>query len=319
VSVERVSILELVAPDLMKTIVYLCYGHGQHVFETTFSILSAFRFGPLEHSGHQYVIYTDDPGSFVGLGVKLVKLDAATLGAWMGKDGYVHRRKIMTMIDALSRFPGSVVFVDSDTYFLKPPGKLFDQVAPGRSRLHILEARLLESGTRINRAISVVVGRNSFQDLSGRPFKISRDAYMWNDGVLGLHSSDAYLMEEALNLGDQMWPKLQDAPLPVHNVNQFVSGYFLERTLISESHNIVYHYWPANLRVPFRQRLPELLAAGMGSPFEERARKAFAERPRANTLWKIRMGVRTGLRRLGVRVPGVRTNDGVRPPRRRGG
>jgi hypothetical protein len=237
----------------------------------------------------------------------------------MGKEGYVHRRKIMTIIDALRRFPGSVVFVDCDTYFQKPPGKLFDQVAPGRSRLHILEARLLESGTRINRAISDVVGRNSFQDLSGRAFRISPDARMWNDGVLGLHSSDAYLMEEALNLSDQIWPKLKDAPLHVPSVNQFVSSYFLERNLISESHDIVYHYWPANLRVPFRQRLPELLAAGMGSPLEERARKAFAERPRANTLWKIRMGVRTGLRRLGVRVPGVRTNDGVRPPRRRGG
>ena len=103
-------------------------------------------------------------------------------------------------------------------------------------------------------AISDVVDRNSFQDLSGRPFKISPDAPMWNSGVLGLHSSDAHLLEEALNLIDQMWPKVQDAPLPVHHVEQFASGYFLERTRISESHDIVYHYWPEYLRVPFRRR-----------------------------------------------------------------
>lgn len=292
----------------MRTIVYLCYGRGPHVFETTFSLLSAFRFRSPENSGHQYVIYADDPEPFVGLGVELVKLDAATLSAWMGKDGYVHRRKTMTIIDALSRFPGSVVFVDCDTYFLKPPTKLFDEVGPGRSRLHILEARLLESGDRIDRAISDVVDRNSFQDLGGRPFKISPDAPMWNSGVLGLHSSDAHLMEEALNLIDQMWPKVQDAPLPVHHVEQFASGYFLERTRISESHDIVYHYWPEYLRVPFRRRLPVLLAAGAGAPLEERARVAFAERPRANTFRKIQVGVRTGLRRLGVRVPGIRNN-----------
>jgi hypothetical protein len=278
------------------------------VFETTFSLLSAFSFRSPENSGHQYVIYTDDPEPFVGLGVELVKLDAATLAAWMGKDGYVHRRKTMTIIDALSRFPGSVVFVDCDTYFLKPPTKLFDEVGPGRSRLHILEARLLESGDRIDRAISDVVDRNSFQDLSGRPFKISPDAPMWNSGVLGLHSSDAHLMEEALNLIDQMWPKVQDAPLPVHHVEQFASGYFLERTRISESHDVVYHYWPEYLRVPFRRRLPGLLAAGAGAPLEVRARVAFAERPRANTFRKIQVGVRTGLRRLGVRVPGIRNN-----------
>lgn len=292
----------------MRTIVYLCYGRGPHVFETTFSLLSAFSFRSPENSGHQYVIYTDDPEPFVGLGVELVKLDAATLAAWMGKDGYVHRRKTMTIIDALSRFPGSVVFVDCDTYFLKPPTKLFDEVGPGRSRLHILEARLLESGDRIDRAISDVVDRNSFQDLSGRPFKISPDAPMWNSGVLGLHSSDAHLMEEALNLIDQMWPKAQDAPLPVHHVEQFASGYFLERTRISESHDVVYHYWPEYLRVPFRRRLPGLLAAGAGAPLEVRARVAFAERPRANTFRKIQVGVRTGLRRLGVRVPGIRNN-----------
>ena len=298
----------------MRTLVYLCYGRGPHVFETTFSLLSAFRFPSQEQCRHQYVIYTDDPESFIELGVELVILDAATLGAWMGKGGYIHRRKTMTIIDALNRFPGAVVFVDSDTYFLKPPARLFDKVGPGLCRLHILEARLLESGTRINRAISEVIDRNTFRDLSGRSFNISPNATMWNSGVLGVHSSEAYLIEEALNLIDQIWPKLQNNPLSVHTVDQLAYSYFLERNRVSESYDIVYHYWPANLRAPFRHRLPEILASGKGSPLKERGQIAFAERPQTETLRKVKMGVRAGLRRLGVQVAGIRTNDGIRPP-----
>jgi len=121
-------------------------------------------------------------------------------------------------------------------------------------------------------------------------------------------------MEEARNLIDQIWPKVQHSPLPVHTVDQLAYSYFLERIRVSESYDIVYHYWPANLRAPFRCRLPEILASGEGSPPKERGEAAFAQRPRADTHRKVEMGLRAVLRRLGFRVRGIRTNDGVRPP-----
>jgi hypothetical protein len=81
-------------------------------------------------------------------------------------------RKTMTVIDALGRFPGSVVFIDRDTYFLRPSGELFD-IGPARSRLHIVEAGLLESRTATDRAISDVVAHHQFRDLNGRVLDIS--------------------------------------------------------------------------------------------------------------------------------------------------
>jgi hypothetical protein len=94
----------------------------------------------------------------------------------------------------------------------------------------------------------------------------------------------------------------------VHHVEQFASGYFLERTRISESYKIVYHYWPESLRLPFRERLPGLLAAAAAATPEDRARLILAARPRADYLSKLKIGVRTGLRRLRIPVPGVRSN-----------
>jgi hypothetical protein len=292
----------------MRTLIYLCYGSGIHVSEAIFSLLSALRFGAFRESGFQCVVYTDDPKPFFGLGAEIVELEAPTLAAWIGKDGYVHRRKTMTIIDALNRFPGSVVFVDCDTYFLKPPAMLFDRVGPGQSRLHIREARLLESRVDIDRVISDAVSQSRFHDLSGLPLDISPDAAMWNSGVLGLHSSDARLMDETLNLIDQMWVTVKDAPSVPHHVEQFASGYFLGRTRVSESHRLVYHYWPEYMRNTFRRKLPDLLAATASLPLHERSRSLFAARPRANAYRKILVGTRTALRSIGLRAPGMRTN-----------
>ncbi len=291
----------------MRTIVYLSYGCGAHVQETVFSIASAQRFGVDREGAPRFVVYAEHPDDFAGLGVEIVSLDAAILNAWLGPAGYTHRRKTMTMIDALKRFPGSVAFVDSDTYFLRPPRELLD-IGPGQSRLHILEARLLESGTATDRALSEIVAQHSFHDLSGRPLEISPDAMMWNSGVLGLHSSDAGLMIEVLNLIDQMWPLVKCGPIDVHHVEQFATGYFLERTSISESHHIVYHYWPESIRAPFRERLPALLSSAANAAPHERAGLLYAARPRADYLPRLKIGVRTGLRRLGLRVAGTRSS-----------
>jgi hypothetical protein len=128
---------------------------------------------------------------------------------------------------------------------------------------------------------------------------------MWNSGFLGLHSADAGLMNEVLHLIDQTWPLVKNAPIKVHHVEQFATGYFLERTTISESHHIVYHSWPESTRGPFRERLPALFAAGADAASHERAKLLNAARPQVDYLPKLKTGVRTALWRLSLRVSGT--------------
>ncbi len=293
----------------MRTVLYLCYGNGPEADETIYSLLSAFRLSPPGTPRLRYVVYAEYPERFDGLGVEIRPFAAGELQAWMGGSDYIHRRKTMTILDALDRYPGAVAFVDCDTYFRRPPEALFERIAPGRSCLHVLEAKLLESGTAVDRALSDLVKLEAFVDSAGRPIPISPNAPMWNSGVVGVHSKDVGLMRETLHLIDQMWARLKIHDLErehkVHHIEQFATGLMLGKNRLSSCRDVVFHYWPDNLRAPFRRILPDLLAESAGKPLGLRAQGAYARRPQADAMRKVKQGLRTGLRSLGVDVPGV--------------
>ena len=286
--------------DETNTLLYLCYGAGPHVEETIFSLLTAFSFLPPETPGYRYVVYTDIPKRFIDMGVVIRPLAATELEAWLGGSDYIHRRKTMAIIDALERYPGSLAFIDCDTYFRRSPALLFDRIGPGRSCLHVLEARLLESRTEFDKTLSDAISRIEFFDRAGRPLAISPNAPMWNSGVVGIHSADIDLMREVLDVTDQMWRQVK-----VHHIEQFLAGYFLARNKLSKCPDIVFHYWPGYMRKPFRKKLPDLLAQDAKLPLAARAKRAYESRPRPPVLRAIEARVRRTLRYFGVPVPGM--------------
>jgi hypothetical protein len=248
---------------------------------------------------------------FADLGVSVRAVTDVELNDWMGGSGYIHRRKIMAVIDALQRYGESVAFIDCDTYFLKPPGLLFDLIGPGRSCLHIAEGKLKETGTWRNARVSQLIESQKFFDLSGNRLVISPDAMMWNSGVLGVHSSDLPLIREALNLCDQLWDRDQvtvPAEQRVHHLEQFAMGFFLARNKLSEASDIVFHYWQYYLREPFTLELEVIDSKLKNIKLPERAYHAYKFRPRETMKKTVKMLVRTWMRRVGWRVPGVRTS-----------
>ena len=259
----------------------------------------------------QTVVYSDRAECFADLGVRVREVSNAELDEWMGRSEYVHRRKIMAIIDALRCYGNSVAFIDCDTYFLKAPGALFDLIGPGKSCLHIAEGRLKETGTWRNARISQLIESNCFLDLSGNSLNIPPDAMMWNSGVLGVHSSDLPLIREALNLCDQLWERDQvtePAEQRVHHLEQFSMGFFLARNKLREASDIVFHYWQEYLRGPFTKELERIDASLKSMKLPERAYYAYQFKPRAIFRRRVKMGVRTWMRRVGWRVSGVRTS-----------
>lgn len=294
----------------MRTVLYLCYGRGPQVEETLYSLISALHRAP-PRNDLQYVVYADAPELFRDLDVRVRPIAPGELDAWLGGSDYVHRRKTMTILDALERYGGSVAFVDCDTYYLRSPEVLFTRIAPGRSCLHLREARLLESGTAVDRGVSELVRRAAFTDLEGRPRSISPDAVMWNSGVVGVHADDIGLMREALHLIDQMWAALKSLGIeaeighPVHHVEQFATGVALSPNRLSETGDVVFHYWPENLRKPFRTVLPGLLERHAAAPNPS---ALYARRPRADLPRRLKQTTRAVLRRIGLRAPGMRAS-----------
>ena len=295
-----------------KTVLYLSYGLGPHVDETRYSLLSAFALAPAG-GDLRYVVYTDHPDLFADLPVEVRVIEPWELEAWMGGLDYVHRRKSAVMADALARFPGSVAFVDCDTYYLRSPRVIFDRIAPEKACMHLQEARLLESGTAVDRAISLLVTEHVFSDVDGRPYDISPDAMMWNSGVIGLDGRDARLMHEVLHLIDQMWIAMKRLKVEarcdchVHHIEQFATGIVLQSILLKETNDVVFHYWLRSLRDPFRACLPELLKYYRGISDAEDARLRSA-RPKGSASQQAKQRLRRLGRLIGLRVPGLRAS-----------
>jgi hypothetical protein len=293
----------------MNTLIYLCYGEPSIFREAIFSILSMQQF-PVDRST-QVVIYSNRPEAFHALEVKVRTVTDAELDEWMGETRYIHRRKLMAVIDALERYGGSVAFIDCDTYFLKPAGSLFELIGPGRSCLHIAEGRLKETRTRQNARISRLIESGEFYDTAGKRLVISPDAMVWNSGVLGVHSSDLPLVREALNLCDQLWKRDQvtePAKERAHTLEQFAVGVFLTRNRLSAASDIVFHYWRTYLREPFAKKLEAGDSDSGNVRMPSVTQYAYKFRPRETAKNALKVFVRTWVRRVGGRVSGIRTS-----------
>ena len=297
----------------LKTIVYLCYGAGDHVLQARFSIASMMRFRSLARAGVQTVVYTDDPSAFEGLDVRLQVLSQETLHAWLGGGDYIHRRKTMSLIDALERFGGSAAFIDSDTYFLKSPVRLFDRFGPGRACLHVNEGTIIETGSIYDAELGRLLKLGSFTDLSGAPISFIANPPMWNSGVIGLHADQIDLLREAVHLTDQIW-KLATPFEPygerVHHAEQFATAFFLQTLPLRECIDVVYHYWLLELRAPFKPYLSANVCTTDVAFDRSRARSLYANRPREALAPRLKnrakMVLRRVLRQAGLTAPGFR-------------
>lgn len=206
------------------------------------------------------------------------------------------------MIDALQRFPGSVIQVDADTYFRKSPALLFERIKPGASVMHVPEGRLAESRQHV---LQKIIRDCTYVDRSGASlvFKVD-EMVMWNAGVIGVHADDLPLLEETRWLTDQMMR--HEAAYSIAHVEQLATSYFLSRNRLSSCSDVIFHYWRKDIRVQFDCLLPTILAASADSPLQERGARAYTQRPRHNFLNRLKIITRVVLRRLGFRAPGLR-------------
>lgn len=281
------------------TLMYLCYGQGFHRDEIIYSILSAFRFVPAINPLMEYVVYTDDPASFEHLGITVRVLSAIELDEWLNGATYIHRRKTVAIIDALRRFPGNVAFVDSDTYFLRSPLDIFDRIGPGRTVLHVREAKLHQL-KKWESDLVRYLGSAHLRDGTGALIRLSEQDAMWNSGVIGINTADIELLEQALPVIDEIWRNCKANP-----IEQFVTGHFLSRVDLSACRPIVFHYWAHELRNSFRNRLVDLVKPLVGESILEQAERIYASRPIMATKGKAKEIFRESLRFVGIPTSGA--------------
>jgi len=283
----------------VNNLVYCVYG-GECTQEALFSILSAIRYEEPAARDWRLVIYTDNPRSFSRFDAIIEQLGAQRLDGWAGPANFGHRRKIFVLQHALRNY-GRSVLVDTDTYFLKSPHRLFEKISPGNAIMHMQEG-LLRRFVHLAPLLESLCARPF--EMPGWSYRFTPDWLMWNSGVVGLDPSDEGLTGRVVTLADAIHRR---SPSLLSEQIAF-TAVLKASARLRETNEIVYHYWPADLRKPFRQGLASLLAGFQKADLAELSERLYASRPRAKLKRRVKARAKTILFKAGWNSVGVRSS-----------
>ena len=266
----------------MNTLLYLSFGSGRHQYEVGYALATLARFSKRQCVGHhgRIVLLTDTLEFFRGYPemVEVVAVDAARIAEWTGDGGHFFRSRIKAMQWMMLQSGGKLLAVDGDTYFTGPPENLFRRIARGHTLMYepecaFADAAISEYG-RTGRVLDALKRIN----LHGRrSLSCSSRSMEWNAGVLGVCAEDASLLGDVLTVLDTLNPLLPGVWSTEQTSFSIVWG---AATRLRPGCGHVYHYNAHPDRIPFAQRLPDLLAATARLPEAQRAKDLYAQRPR---------------------------------------
>jgi hypothetical protein len=268
----------------MKTLLYLSYGLGPHEREVIYSVYTARHCSP-NAAGFRILVYTDHPDSFASVPADVEFISTQQWNAWGGPHNFNHRRKILALQHAISKTADSVILVDGDTWWRGAVESLFRRIDAGRTLMHIREGSISEiNGPRIAE-LRALVREHRFNLPDGSAVEIPGNCQMWNAGVIGLHPHDARLLDDVIHLTDQFCSKSD-----LHILEQFAFSFLLQtKTALHEASDLVFHYWPPYLHIPFRKVLPDLLQYAEKLDGAEKAAWLYVGRPRPTILRRAKV------------------------------
>lgn len=230
----------------MKNIlIYQAYGIEDILNECIYSISTLTPFNvEIDH----IVIYTDNP-SYLKLKLttqfqyKFKKLEGSLIKEWRGGNNFVHRVKIKMLHDYISNDLSNLsksynlLYLDTDTTFIKSPNYLFDKIGDGILIMHDNEGVI-----NANRKNLIFKRLSNYLE---KRFKekgdIPADHLMFNAGVLGFQNSDENLLNEVLALTDDIYEEY-----PQHVSEQLAfSVIFSSQTgrTLELAKEEIFHYW----------------------------------------------------------------------------
>lgn len=212
----------------MKVLAYFLYGNDrEYLQELEFSVLSAMRF--LQNQDDIVIRLICDSDDVV-LPIERLVFSPEEFASWTRDRTYLFRAKIGALQKAIEHYQCPVILLDTDTFFIQHPAKLFDRISPVRSLMHQYESTLSESPEPGWKRI-----------LEQNTPSIQPEAPMYNSGVIGLDPANRALLKDAFEILDRLYDIF-----PVFNVEQFAVGAALaQNTTISTCPDVIEHYWGA--------------------------------------------------------------------------
>lgn len=224
----------------MNYFVIQCYGKERILREAKFCVLSLLKFIK-EDANYKIVLYTDNNSFFDDIRDHVVfePMLPEMVQQWKGEHNFVHRVKVMMLIDFVSKYKGKFLYLDSDTWFKKSPQQLFETIDESNAVMHLPEAQLKSNANPVIKKIHRFVKANTFTLDNGETVKIPVEYSMWNAGVIGLTTQAKPIIERVLELTDKMLLAYQK-----HVMEQLAFSYYLQKDFTTHrSDDTIEHYW----------------------------------------------------------------------------
>jgi len=256
-----------------KTIIYLSHGGQKYHDQTRYSVLTLLAL-LLEQKRSDFCIavYTDRPDRLPAHDlVRPIPVNAEEFAGLLGPLDYPHRIKLGILKRALGDLGAPLIYVDSDTRWLRIPDEPFASLSgsgtPPACYLHKIEG-----------SISANFFPQYFGLLRGKRRKLIEWRLppdppwtMWNSGTVGIPSRSEGFIDEVLRVNDELLPHVGYR----NCVEQLaLSLAAASRFEVRPFDAYLEHWWPYGSELPLLlQRFLDPLPPGLPVP-EQAARAA---------------------------------------------
>ncbi len=245
----------------LHTIVYLAYKLDSSKYQAILSIYTLYHQLAEDNANFQFIIYSDADTSlftkYLGaLPVKCEVLSKENIKRFRGPHDFVFRIKPHVIQACFAKYKSNLLYLDTDTFFLRNPRKLLESIKPGRTIMNVEEYDFVDGGVEhLHWFYQRQALKHHTYTVQGLPTTIPLSTKMWNAGVIGISYADTGLIDEIISLNDKIYENTQ-----IFIVEQFATSYVLQTySELHSSEDYIEHYWSKETKNSFDLRIPLFL------------------------------------------------------------
>lgn len=211
-----------------------------------FTILSFYTHTTLPINQTNVLLFTDNPEYFKNylkdLTVTFILLTPEKIKWMRGDIDFLHRMKIALIEEAFSLTSGTLLYTDSDCFFIADPSSVTEKVSAQTAFMHLPEypfVKEVEDKTDTYKNFHHLISRQDFKLTNGSKLKVVPQHFSWNAGVMAFHPSHSRFIPDVYALTDQFYPACGS-----HASEQYAFSLVMqENTQLKRCDDVVYHYW----------------------------------------------------------------------------
>ena len=200
-----------------KIVLYIVYGEDQGYYDgAKFSFLTFMNWIDSD-SKIEIVILTEKPDEFDNYPVQSILLSKKQKNKWSLNGKYhfrIKNRGLAHIINFLKLDEeDKILFLDTDTYFMKSPLPLFDLIQPNQALFYLNEG-LIYKRKRFSIYVDSLEGK--VIEIENINYKLSKKSAMWGSLMIGIMPN----MYPSLQWADKLLLKFIDI-VPAHTIEPF--------------------------------------------------------------------------------------------------